>query len=645
VRGRTGPSSGGSVACLTLRTELSLVLSSLFVLSIGLGGGTAIYQSARSMRRELTTEYQLFAENRAFALRDNFEILGDELKRLAILPVGNGDRDPKPEELLAGAHENSVLYNTAVLLLAADGTCLRAVPDRPEYRGERYGDRAWFKAARAAAAGSGPLYRTADEPVLGRTLKIVQPLRRAGRFAGALVGVIAFSGENVIAPSLHDNLPPETDAVLVDDTGEVIYPTDRLRATEGSDWSRVIELAAAGGSGTMTGQAQGQEALFAFSPVKAGTRFAVVFSWPWHTLTENLKQQAVTLGGLLLFGLLLAGVASVVLSAYLARPLQVLGQGAIRIARGERVTAAELPRAAGTEEVAALVAAFEHMETSIQKRDQELRDAAGLLEQRVADRTRELTAAQRALVEVERFAAMGKTSAAIAHELKNTLNGLGMAVELIVQEPTNVARVARLHPQVAREIARLRDVVDSLLSFSRVPRIERARADLADLARAAVELLADLVAERGAAVAVDAPASLPAECDGHKIQGVVVNLVKNAVEAGKTVRVRVEAAGRDAVIEVEDDGPGLSASAREHLFEPFFTTKPNGTGLGLPTSRRYVEAHGGTVEGGTSMALGGARFRVVLPRGDDDDGAAEGGGGGRAGSPSRSTRPVPRSAA
>jgi two-component system sensor histidine kinase PilS (NtrC family) len=209
---------------------------------------------------------------------------------------------------------------------------------------------------------------------------------------------------------------------------------------------------------------------------------------------------------------------------------------------------------------------------------------------------------------------MGKTSAAIAHELKNTLNGLGMAVELIVQEPTNTARVARLHPQVAREIARLRDVVDSLLSFSRVPRIERARADLADVLRAAGESLADLVADRAGAVAIDAPASLPALCDAHKIQGVIVNLVKNAVEAGKTVRVRALAVGTDAVIEVEDDGPGLSAAAREHLFEPFFTTKPNGTGLGLPTSQRYVEAHGGTLEGGTSASLGGARFRVVLPR-------------------------------
>jgi signal transduction histidine kinase len=583
------------------------------VLSIGLGGGTAIYQSARNMRRELTTEYQLFAENRAFALRDNFEILEAELARLAAEPQGaeGAGSEPSTQDLLASA-QSSVLYNTAVMLLSPDGTCLRSVPERAGYRGQRFGDRAWFRAARDVPAR--PTFRTADEPGLGRTLKIVQPLRRGGRFAGALVGVISFAGDNVIAPSLKENLPPETDAVLVDETGEVIYPTDRARAAEGSDWAHAIEIAAAGGSGTETGRAQGQEALFAYAPVKAGTKFAVVFSWPWRSLTTNLKQQAFTLGGFLLFGLVLAGLASIALSAYLARPLQVLGEGATRIARGERVPASQLPRASGTEEVAALVAAFEHMETSIQKRDQELRDAAGLLEQRVADRTRELTAAQQALVEAERFAAMGKTSAAIAHELKNTLNGLGMAVELIVQEPTNAPRVARLHPQVAREIARLRDVVDSLLSFSRVPRIERVHADLADVVRAAGELLSDLVAERGGAVSIEAPASLPAVCDAHKIQGVIVNLVKNAVEAGKTVRVRAAAAGPDAVIEVEDDGPGLSAAAREHLFEPFFTTKPNGTGLGLPTSRRYVEAHGGTIEGGTSVSLGGARFRVVLPR-------------------------------
>jgi len=568
------------------------------------------------MRRELTTEHQLFAENRAFALRDNFEILEDELKRLALLPEMNaGDADfLQEEQILAGAHENSVLYNTAVLLLSRDGVCVRSVPDRSEFRGKAFGDRPWFTAARGGAPG--PSFRVTDEPGLGRTLKIVQPLMREKRFAGALVGVIALAEDNLIAPALHDNLPPDTDAVLVDEAGQIIYPPDRARAAEGSGWAEAIAAATRGASGTLTAEANGQKALFAFSPVRAVTPYAVVFARPWRTLTANVEQQGLALGGILLFGLILASIAGVLLAGYLARPLQALASGAIRIARGEPVPAAERPgagRGAGTEEIVALGGAFADMERSIRQRDQELRDAAALLEQRVRDRTSELLATQAALVDAERFAAMGKTSAAIAHELKNSLNGLGMAVELIAQDPANEARVARLRPQVASEIARLRDVVDSLLSFSRSPRIDRAPADLAGVVSRAVGLLSELAVEREVAVNVRAPSALRTRCDAHKVQGVVVNLVKNAIEAGKRVEVALRASNSEAIIEVSDDGPGLSPEARDHLFEPFFTTKPNGTGLGLPTSRRFIEAHGGTIEVERSPALGGALFRLRLP--------------------------------
>jgi signal transduction histidine kinase len=590
------------------------VLSSLLVVSIGLAGGTIIYQSARTMRRELTTEYQLFAENRAFALRDNFEILEDELKRLAVMPEMN-PTDPdllQEEQILAGAHAHSVLYNTAVLLLDGNGSCVRSVPDRSAFRGQAFGDRAWFRAVHGGAPG--PLFRITDEPALGQMLKIVQPVIRGGRFAGALVGIIALGENNLISPTFHENLPRQTDAVLVDldESGQVIYPPNRPPVAPGSGWSQAIAAAVQGGSGTLIGEANGQKTLFAYSPVGAATRYAVVFSWPWRTLTANVEQQGVTLGGILVFGVVVASIAGLLLSAYLTRPLRALADGATRIARGEALPAVRAPQPAGTEEISALLGAFEHMERSIQKRDQELREGASLLEQRVADRTAELVAIQAALVEAERFAAMGKTSAAIAHELKNALNGLGMAVELIAQDPANQARVARLRPQVVGEIARLRDVVDSLLSFSRSPRIERAPADLSAVAARAAEAVADLIADRGVAVTVNAPPTLPARCDAHKIQGVLVNLIKNAVEAGRSVAVTVGMVDGEAVIEVADDGPGLSREAREHLFEPFFTTKPNGTGLGLPTSRRFVAAHGGTIEVSTSE-MGGALFRVRLP--------------------------------
>src|SRR5207253_7849841 len=111
----------------------------------------------------------------------------------------------------------------------------------------------------------------------------------------------------------------------------------------------------------------------------------------------------------------------------------------------------------------------------------------------------------------------------------------------------NQTRVARLRTQVIGEIARLRDVVDSLLSFSRSPRIELGPADVTALIGRAVDLLSDLISERGATVSVKAPAELPVRCDAHKIQGVMVNLIKNAIEAGKRVDVRARAVGGEVV--------------------------------------------------------------------------------------------------
>ncbi|HEX2659297.1 MAG TPA: sensor histidine kinase [Polyangia bacterium] len=591
------------------------MLSSLLIASIGIAGGTTIYQTSRTLRRELSTEYQLFAENRAFALRDNLQILEDELARLALLPpIGAGRGALKAaSQVLSGAHENSVLYNTAVLLLSADGQCIEAEPDVPEFDGQKFGDRPWFRLA--ASGAKGPILRASDEPGLGRTIKIVQPIRRNGAFAGALVGVIALSDANLITPVLREHLPPGTDGLLIDGHGAVIFPADRIEAAVGTDWAGVIATAARHEMpGTQFGRVAGQETLFAWAPVQAGSGYVIVFAWPWRMLNANIRRQLATLFAVLIFGIVLASLAGLILSTYLTRPLVALAASAARIARGEPLPNVTLPKPTRAAEVGALIAAFEKMETAIERRDQELREGAASLERRVRERTQELVETQKALVDAERFAAMGKTSAAIAHEIKNVLNGLGMAVELILQDPANTARVQRLQAQVVGEIARLRDVIDSLLSFSRSPRIESRPVDLVPIIRRAVEVLSDVISDRSVTVSVATPPSLVVECDGHKVEGVLVNLIKNAAQAGRRVQVEASAQGDAVVVDVADDGPGLSEDARSHLFEPFFTTKPNGTGLGLPTSLRYVEAHGGTLESIAPGDGGGARFRMRLPQ-------------------------------
>jgi hypothetical protein len=207
---------------VTLRTKLSLVLSALLVMSIGLTGGILIYESAESTRQHLTREHQLLAENRAFALRDNLAILESELERLALLPqIDLSDQDFAPEaRLLQDAHRDSVLYNTAVLLVSRDGDCVGAVPDDPEWKKRHFGGLPWFRAAKTG--GSDVVFHRADDTAFGHTLNIIQPIVRRRQFVGALIGVIALDHANIIVPALRENLPPSTEAVLIDGNGAVL---------------------------------------------------------------------------------------------------------------------------------------------------------------------------------------------------------------------------------------------------------------------------------------------------------------------------------------------------------------------------------------------------------------------------------------
>ena len=380
--------------------------------------------------------------------------------------------------------------------------------------------------------------------------------------------------------------------------------------------------------------------LYAWAPVGIGN-WGVAMRWPYGDLVAGRKRQLVTTAEILMVGVLLVGIVAVAFAAYVTRPLLALGEMAVRLARGEPAGAARSSRG---DEIGALFNAFHHMEQEIAARDQKIREDLdeihklnASLEERVAARTRELQEAQARLLDAERFAAMGKTAAAIAHELKNALNGLAMCVDLVLADTPSTPTSMRVRGQIGYEIARLRDVTESLLTFSRPPRLDRVPTDVNALVERALEVLAEQLTDGAVRVERDldgtASAPLTLSCDGYKLQGVLINVIKNAVEAmttrpldlnadaapvrerERTLRVRTRRLPDNQIaIEVQDTGPGLLPEARGHVFEPFFTTKVTGTGLGLATAQRIVEAHGGTIEivdpaGGEE----GAVVRVVLP--------------------------------
>lgn len=217
----------------------------------------------------------------------------------------------------------------------------------------------------------------------------------------------------------------------------------------------------------------------------------------------------------------------------------------------------------------------------------------------------------------EKMAALGSASSLIAHEVKNSLNGLKAATALL-QSGGDSALVVRT---VSGQVERLSHLASSLLSFSRPTALKRVPIELDALTRETVEALHALPEWPEAEVTLTLEPRVALESDPLLLVTVIDNLVRNAIEAavgakdlGKTsaprVQVTVQRVDGFAVFAVEDNAGGAHKDMEERLGEPFFTTKPRGIGLGLSMTLRAVEQLGGTLR--FHRLATGSRFELRL---------------------------------
>jgi signal transduction histidine kinase len=160
----------------------------------------------------------------------------------------------------------------------------------------------------------------------------------------------------------------------------------------------------------------------------------------------------------------------------------------------------------------------------------------------------------------------------------------------------------------------LNGVVQDLLVFARPRELRSGPVDLRALVTSTADLIARDPAMRGLHVTVTGPEAI-AHGDEEQLQLLFHNILTNAAQAmggSGSVEVDMRPSGGGWTIAVADHGPGMPPEVREKAFEAFFTTKHRGTGLGLPTARRIVEAHGGRIEIDTP-AGGGTVVSISLP--------------------------------
>jgi two-component system, LuxR family, sensor kinase FixL len=224
------------------------------------------------------------------------------------------------------------------------------------------------------------------------------------------------------------------------------------------------------------------------------------------------------------------------------------------------------------------------------------------------------TEIERQLREQAALARLGEMAAVVAHEVKNPLAGIRGAVQVIGSRLPAESTDRAVVGEIVARIDALSELMKDLLIFARPPKPQSQLVDIVELVRATVYLLKQDPAARGVVVQVDGSAS-PTMADANLMQIVFHNLLVNGAQAMQgqgVIQVSIRQDAASCQITFADRGPGIPADVRDQVFTPFFTTKARGSGLGLPTSRRIVEAHRGEIRVDCPPA-GGTTVVVSLP--------------------------------
>ena len=338
----------------------------------------------------------------------------------------------------------------------------------------------------------------------------------------------------------------------------------------------------------------------------------------------------------------LEGVRSALASidAEIAVPMKLNGQLVGALALGPKRSGlfytagdAELLRALGQQTAIALQNAASY---------EALRELNTTLEARVRERTAQLEAANRDLVDAydelqhaevqlvqsEKMASLGRLVAGVAHEINNPVSFIATSVQPLLRRLERAGRDASADGAralaeaqeivgiMARGAERTAAIVRDLRTFSRLHEAARKATDLHEGLEVSLRLLESRWRDR-ITIHRDFGDLPPVDCDAGQMNQVFMNVLANACDAiaGKgNVWITTRAEADTVTITIRDDGPGIPADVLGHVFDPFFTTKDvgSGTGLGLAISHGVVTAHGGRLEVESAPGAG-ATFRIVLP--------------------------------
>lgn len=244
----------------------------------------------------------------------------------------------------------------------------------------------------------------------------------------------------------------------------------------------------------------------------------------------------------------------------------------------------------------------------------------------------------------ERLAEQATMTRGLAHEIKNPLSTIGLNVQLLQEDAADIERAAEDQPAIAeqagkvrrrlgtlgREAVRLRETLEDFLRFAGRIELDTQATDINALLDELAVFYEPQAAESGIKLRCQLEANPPmANADPSLLKQATLNLMINAIHAmadakrdaaphggaNELILRTSRSTGKDGhklCIHIIDTGPGIAEEVKTKLFEPYFSTKRTGTGLGLPTTRRIIEEHGGELTLHTELGKG-SEFTIELP--------------------------------
>jgi signal transduction histidine kinase len=306
---------------------------------------------------------------------------------------------------------------------------------------------------------------------------------------------------------------------------------------------------------------------------------------------------------LLIFSLGL--VLAVSISSHYVSPVERLARAAENVAAGDLTQ--ELQEG-GKDEVGRLTRAFNGMIAKLRQNR--------ALEEKVR--------------EAQYLSQLGRLASGVAHEIRNPLNFIGLAVDHLDgiaggKDPEAEGEKRQLVGRIKEEIGRLNELVTNFIMYGKPSEPQKAPVRIPDILESVLRMAGDRLRSQRIRLEREYGDGVEVMADPDMVRRAVVNLVANAVDAmpsGGTLTVSAGSrdGGRYAIV-IRDTGVGIDGKDRERIFQPYFTTKESGLGLGLVLTKKIVDAHGGVISLSSEPGVG-TRVEVVLPRGAAGGGAA-----------------------